>query len=707
MPRNEKGFEHERAAFERDIAAARAALDAGDIPTAVKLSVSPAHNFWYSKEGARFELLRELYHLIPQPLDDEKYRQTSWQRELIAELYALWPKVTLDAAILRHDFPEAAVNAEELLARLRSDDAARQRVNETTVTGAESIQFAKYRSTWLGDEWGVLSRGRYWLKFWDLETGELIHAREHELPMQASSISRDGSHVLISYPFISEAEGIRWSTTRFETYRKARLARAGTYEKSEYKNAKYYTVRGEVVGFQPEQESEIDRKEFEANPIAGEILPARTFEWAHSLGYIQEVREEYPPAQAEQILRENELAEKREQEIVRVKKYQTITIEHDDIAGYLPAQTTTFVARDGFAEQINVSDAIATGGIHPYRIKAKLGVEDDESWIEEIIAPGHGVRSMWTAFTSPVTEVLISSDGSVGLANGLGNNFGVWNLWTGVLLREFRGHTGRVTCLCPAVDVSVIASGSEDKTVRLWETFSAECTRELCGHEDVISKVSFSLDATQILSADRGGVMKLWDSRTGECLQTIAAHDGNVTGLCFMLDGKFAVSGSWDKTVKIWNLIDGTCVRIFEFADWVTSIDMTPDGHYLAASSYEGTKVWELIWRLEPREPETWNERARPALEILLNANAAWSGKLSTPIDMSQEEIRDSLRRGGPSWQAWHRPSSKDAWGRVWHLNWNIEETMGYAGFGWLSDIGEEATKIQDDWKCDQPADTQ
>jgi hypothetical protein len=38
----------------------------------------------------------------------------------------------------------------------------------------------------------VLSRGRFWLKFWDLESGEVIHAREHELPILASSISRDG-----------------------------------------------------------------------------------------------------------------------------------------------------------------------------------------------------------------------------------------------------------------------------------------------------------------------------------------------------------------------------------------------------------------------------------------------------------------------------------------------------------------------------------
>lgn len=173
-----------------------------------------------------------------------------------------------------------------------------------------------------------------------------------------------------------------------------------------------------------------------------------------------------------------------------------------------------------------------------------------------------------------------------------------------------------------------------------------------------------------------------------------------------MFDGKFAASGSWDKTVKIWNLSDGSCIRTFEHADWVTSVDMTPDGRYLVSSSYEGTKVWELIWQLEPRDVIEWDEGARPGLEILLNANAAWEGKLGTPISMSDEEIENSLRRGGPSWVAWHAPSKKDDWYRVWHLNWDIEETLGYAGYGWLSGISEIANKIIDDWKSqNQPAD--
>jgi hypothetical protein len=105
--------------------------------------------------------------------------------------------------------------------------------------------------------------------------------------------------------------------------------------------------------------------------------------------------------------------------------------------------------------------------------------------------------------------------------------------------------------------------------------------------------------------------------------------------------------------------------------------------------------VWELIWRLEPRDIAEWDEGARPYLEILLNANAAWDGKLGTNFDMTPEEIENSLRRQGPSWVAWHRPSKN-----LWHLGCDIKETFGHAGYGWLSEVGRESDEIMDEWEA-------
>jgi WD40 repeat protein len=335
---------------------------------------------------------------------------------------------------------------------------------------------------------------------------------------------------------------------------------------------------------------------------------------------------------------------------------------------------------------------------HAGRITATLGVRGDDMRLESIVADGLGLRGIYNSFTSPVTSLCLSSDGSLAAANGSGAEFGIWHVWSGDRLRTFRGHTSRVTCLSLSTDASLAVSGAEDKTIRLWETVSANCVRVLEGHAETPSAVCMSLDASKILSADRGGVVKLWDSATGECLRTIQAHTQNVSSIRLTFDGRFAVSASFDKTVKLWRLSDGSCMKTLEHADWVTSVDLTPDGRYLVSSSYEGTKVWELVWRMEPRDLAEWDEGARPLLEMLLNANAAWAGKLGTEMNLWEEEIRQSLRREGPSWFAWHEPSKG-----LWHLNWDINETLGQAGYGWLTGAGREANRLIDEWRRTHP----
>jgi hypothetical protein len=657
MPsRDEQYFKHERAEFDADMSAARAALAAGQFAAATELVVSPAHKYWYGKEPVRFKLLSDLYKLIESRFEGAHYREGSWQAKLLAELYSVWPKVELAAANLRHSFPEPPSDA-------------------YVVSGAESVQLARYGWT---DTPVALSRGRFWLKLWKVETGEVIHAREEPLRLLASFIGRDSSHVLFAQPFSTEDGRPCWSVSFRETMRQISGRRGGTYEKSHYANVRYYKVRGEIVSLQRERTVEVDRAAFKANPIKGTVIPPHKV----SAEYLAMLDEEH----REEILRDRE--------IVRVKQPQTLTLAHEEIEGYLPAQTTTFEAVDGMSGP-TVSDLAR--GMH---ITAYVAVEDDEAWLEGIIVPGHGLNGMYSRLpTTPINSLCLSSDGSLGVRNGGGETFSIWNMWTGEPLRDFKGHTDRVTCICLSVDVSFAVSGSEDQTVRVWTPVSAECVRVLAGHESAITAVCISLDATRVLSADHDGVIKLWDRATGECLRTIKADSHHISGLHLTVDGRFAASSSWDKTVKLWNLADGSCMKTLEHSDWVTSIDITPDGRYLVASSYEGTRVWELVWRLEPRDVAEWDEGARPYLEILMNANAAWDGKLSTPVDMTEEEIRNTLRRQGPSWIAWHAPSKKEDWYRVWHLNWDIDETLGHAGYGWLSEAGREGTKIIEEWQ--------
>ncbi|MBF8276457.1 MAG: hypothetical protein HW390_1530 [Candidatus Brocadiaceae bacterium] len=66
----------------------------------------------------------------------------------------------------------------------------------------------------------------------------------------------------------------------------------------------------------------------------------------------------------------------------------------------------------------------------------------------------------------------------------------------------------------------MIASGSDDKTVRVWDANTGKLLRTLEGHGDTVQSVSFSYDSRMIASGSVGGTVKVWYTETGAELQS-------------------------------------------------------------------------------------------------------------------------------------------------------------------------------------------
>ena len=52
----------------------------------------------------------------------------------------------------------------------------------------------------------------------------------------------------------------------------------------------------------------------------------------------------------------------------------------------------------------------------------------------------------------------------------------LWDLASGTLYKELRGHTDNITSLTFSSDSSLIASASMDNSVRVWDIRSAHCS---------------------------------------------------------------------------------------------------------------------------------------------------------------------------------------------------------------------------------------
>jgi WD40 repeat protein len=220
-------------------------------------------------------------------------------------------------------------------------------------------------------------------------------------------------------------------------------------------------------------------------------------------------------------------------------------------------------------------------------------------------------------------------------------------------------HERTIDCLVFSPDGKLLASGAEERSIKLWDAASHKLVQTIEGMRSAPTWIAFSPDGKIIacgcassINSSAGGKeppneVKFFEAATGKDLGWIETQENSMPAVAFTKDGKSVIASDKDGIVHLYDVVKFHPQNGFELnlrGEQLHSIAISPDGKEVALGTFQGPQGKLIVCSAETGRERYIVNYDKGVRRISFSPNGRWIAVVTGDVQIVDNQDGTRVR---------------------------------------------------------------